>query len=227
MTPQWFFLQTHTPHLTVIPESGEIIQAVSCQTSWYYPWVHLSLQKTDHGHRNMIIDYSRVSALMKAVTISFWLKNRTYTLSWHPWKHLQPCFYVSLHTSCFRTLILTFHTSSPRISTSWLLLLQVCHITPRSDTGRWELPWVSCNGQVFSVLYVLRQFVLVPACTTNTWWRKEVVVWQLLDKSLTVTPTLVGSLPSTSLKMDSCASSLLWPLNLFGAKSSRALRNSS
>lgn len=45
--------------------------------------------------------------------------------------------------------------------------------------------------------------------------------------ALTVTPTLVGSLPSTRLKMDTRASSWLWPLNLFGANASRALWKSS
>lgn len=44
---------------------------------------------------------------------------------------------------------------------------------------------------------------------------------------LTVTPTLVGSLPSISLSMACNASSLLWPLNLFRASSSRAFWNSS
>lgn len=45
--------------------------------------------------------------------------------------------------------------------------------------------------------------------------------------ALTVTPIFVGSLPSTRLKMDLRAFSSLWPLNLFGAKPSRALWKSS
>lgn len=51
--------------------------------------------------------------------------------------------------------------------------------------------------------------------------------WLFLNGCLTVTPTLVGSLPSISLYIDCNASSLLWPLNLFGANSSRAFWNSS
>lgn len=47
------------------------------------------------------------------------------------------------------------------------------------------------------------------------------------DQSLTVMPTLTGSFPATSWQMDSSASSLLLPLNRFGASSSRAFLNSS